>query len=251
MDEETIREATSSISQPAGNRGSESQFGEMHPVIDRVLIIESPRAAALGLRRLVQERDDLELVAVAVSGSAAISLLDQVDPDIVLAPGDVAGVGIVELAAVLRENRPERKIGIFVSMEELDYDMEDALGHIPVDSYLLWDTVSAQSLDVCIRAYRVNVIVTCKRAAAELFTGPEKRQQAQVESLHLREHERGVLHRLADGLSQERIAEVEGLPPRTEQYIEAKLRDKLHAETRWELRGKARQLGFGTSSPIV
>lgn len=220
----------------------------MQPIIDRVLIIESPRAAALGLRRLVQEREDLELVAVAANGLAAHDVLARVDPEIVLAPGDVAGAGIVELAVQLRADRLERKIGVFVSVEQLDHDLEDALGHIPVDSYLLWDTLSAQSLDVCIRAYRADLLVTCKQAAAELFTGPERRRYAHVESLHLRQRERSVLHGLADGLSQEGIAETEGLALRTEQHIETTLRGALNAATRGELASQARELGFGHRS---
>lgn len=231
--------------------GDESQVGEIHPVIERVLIIESPRAAALGLRRLVQERDDLDLIAVAPNGPATLGVLARTDPKIVLVPGDVAGVGIVELAAGLREGRPERKIGIFVSAEQLDHDMEDALGHIPVDSYLLWDTVNAQSLDVCIRAYRADLLVTCKRAAAELFVGPERRRRARLEQLHLQDRERAVLHGVADGLTQEQIAENNGLPFRTEQHIEAKLRREFDVETRGELARQARAMGFGESNPLA
>ena len=115
-------------------------------------------------------------------------------------------------------------------------------------SYLLWDTLSAQSLDVCIRAYRADLLVTCKQAAAELFTGLERRRYARVESLHLRQRERSVLHGLADGLSQEGIAETEGLALRTEQHIETTLRGALNAATRGELASQARELGFGHRS---
>ncbi len=241
-------EVASSLPEPGGAAGAEPPSRKMYPTVDRVLVIQSPRAAALGLRGLVQARDDLDLVAVVADGPAALRVLTNVDAHIVFAPGDVAGMGIVELALRLRADHPERKIGVFVSVEQVDHDLEVALGHIPVDSYLLWDTLNAQSLNACLCAYHADLLLTCKHAAAELFTGPEGRQHARLDALHLRERERAVLHGLADGLSQESIAETEGLPLRTEQQIEGKLRGALNTTTRSELASQARELGFGHRS---
>ncbi len=178
-----------------------------------------------------------------VSGAlAALEVAERLKPDAVLIPSDVAGMSVVELAHALRQLHSGCKVGVF--SQAVDHDLELTLGREEVDSYLLWNQVDAELLDLCFHAYRKNLRVICVEAADELFAGPEQRRRLRDAGLRFDARERAVLNGVARGLTVKQIAHREGLAQRTVERIRTYLKHELGATDFQDLRRIAQDLGF-------
>lgn len=213
------------------------------PAKYRVLLISSRHIGSAGLYALLLHDQQVKVVAHLSDAPAAVQAVERLKPDAVMVPSDVAGMSVVELAHALRQLHSGCKVGVF--SQEVDHDLELALGREEVDSYILWHQVDAEILAICLRAYRKNLRVICVEAADELFAGPEKRRRRRDAGLQFDARERAVMTGVARGLTAKQIAHREGLTQRTVERIRAHLEHALGATNLQDLRRKAQDLGFG------
>jgi len=218
---------------------SETQF----PVKYRILTISSRHIGSAGLYALLLNEQQVEVVARVSDAPSAIEAVEKLKPEVVFVPSDVAQMSVVELATALHQMRVDCKVGVF--SQAVDHDLELALGREEVDSYILWDQVDAEILDICLRAYRKNLRVTCVKAADELFAGPERRQRLRESGIRFDARELGVMNGVAQGLTAQQIADRECVGKRTVERISAHLERALAVSSLQELRRKAQELGFG------
>ncbi len=103
----------------------------------RVLLADDHRLFRDGLRTLLEQQPDLEVVAVAADGQAALTLVGECRPDVVLMDVSMPGLNGLETTRRLRHDHP----GVAVVMLSMHADQRfvvealraGALGYVPKD----------------------------------------------------------------------------------------------------------------------
>ncbi len=162
------------------------------PAKYRVLTISSRHIGSAGLYAMLLNEQQVDVVARVSGAPGAIEAVEKLEPEVVFVPSDVDEMSVVELAKALHQMPVHCKVGVF--SQAVDHDLELALGREEVDSYILWDDVDAEILDICLRAYRKNLRVTCVKAANELFAGPERRQRLRESGIRFDARELGLIN---------------------------------------------------------
>lgn len=143
----------------------------------------------------------------------------------------------------LRRLSPQARILVFA--ERADYALEMELARLRVSGFVLWENVNALSLHWTLGLVLEAGLRVVSPLAVDEIAFHERRVHARAEELKFSDRERAIMRGLAHGLSERRVAEEEGVGLRTVQRSVEKLLERLEARNLYDLRLKARELGFG------
>jgi DNA-binding NarL/FixJ family response regulator len=191
-------------------------------VATRVLVVDDHLVVRQGLRSLLSQYPDIEVVGEADGGPAALKLITDLQPDVVLLDIRMAGPSGLEVAGQLRRSGAGARIIILTSHDDEAYLMEAA--QAGVHGYLLKST-SAELLAEAIRAVHAG---EHRLSPALMSTALEQletlsRAHAQAES-GLSDQELQLLHLLAEGAGTQDMARAMYLSERT---VKRKIQDIL------------------------
>lgn len=118
----------------------------------KVLVVDDHDIVREGLRRILEKRDDIELVGEAVSGEEAIDLVKKRNPDICLFDIQLPGMNGIELTARAKEIRPDCEVVVLTMFD----DREVATQAIKAGAigYLLKSSANDRLLDAIDAAHR-------------------------------------------------------------------------------------------------
>lgn len=196
----------------------------------RVLVVDDHLVVRQGLRSLLSQYPDIEVVGEADGGPAALKLIADLQPDVILLDIRMAGPSGLEVAGQLRRSGAGARIIILTSHDDEAYLMEAA--QAGVHGYLL-KSASAELLAEAIRAahageHRLSPALVSK--AMEQLEALS-RAQAQAES-GLSDQELQLLHLLAEGVSTQDMARALYLSERTAKRKIQDILAKLGAASR-------------------
>jgi DNA-binding NarL/FixJ family response regulator len=211
-------------------------------VATRVLVVDDHLVVRQGLRSLLSQYPDIEVVGEADGGPAGLKLITDLQPDVVLLDIRMAGPSGLEVAGQLRRSGAGARIIILTSHDDEAYLMEAA--QAGVHGYLLKST-SAELLAEAIRAVHAG---EHRLSPALMSTALEQLEalsqvQAQAES-GLSDQELQLLHLLAEGAGTPDMARVMYLSERT---VKRKIQDilaKLGAASRAQAVAEAFKRGL-------
>ena len=86
----------------------------------RVMVVEDQPKILRSQLRLLQENAEIEIVATALSGEAALEELEAVDPKVILCDLGLPRMSGIELTREVKLRRPETEILIFTIFDEED-----------------------------------------------------------------------------------------------------------------------------------
>jgi DNA-binding NarL/FixJ family response regulator len=195
-----------------------------------------------GLRSLLSQYPDIEVVEDAEGGPPALELIANLQPDVVLLDIRLAGPSGLDLARQLRRSQPHVRVIILTSHDDEAYLMEAA--QAGVYGYLL-KSASAELLAEAIRAahageHRLSPALVGK--ALEQLKALSQ-AQAQAES-GLSDQELQILRLLTEGATNQDIARTLYLSERT---VKRKVQDvltKLEAASRAQAVAEAYKRGL-------
>ena len=196
----------------------------------RVLIVDDHPVVRQGLRSLLSQYPDIQVVGEADGSPAALGLIADLRPDVVLLDIRLAGPSGLELARQLRRSGAEARVIILTSHDDEAYLMEAA--QAGVHGYLL-KSASAELLAEAIRAVHAGEHRLSPALVSKALEQLEalSRAQAQAES-GLSDQELQLLRLLADGADTQDMARALYLSERTVKRKLQDILDKLGAATR-------------------
>lgn len=166
----------------------------------RVMIVDDHQMVRRGLATFLKVFDDLEVVAEADSGEAAVPLCEELKPDVVLMDMIMKDMDGAAATRLIRKLSPSTQIIVLTSFKE-EILVQSAL-HAGAIGYLLKD-VSANELAQAIRSAHAGR-PTISPEATEVLIHAAGQDQIPGTDLTAREHE--VLLLMVEGLNNTQIA---------------------------------------------
>jgi DNA-binding NarL/FixJ family response regulator len=198
----------------------------------RVLLADDHSIVRAGLRRIVDESDDMEVVAEAADGREAIRLVGRQLPDVAVVDISMPGLDGLEVISRLHSEYPELPLLVLTMHEEEQYVVRaieaGAMG------YLTKQSAPEQLVKAIRRVVEGHRYLTEEAAEAlALRVGRGKGPGSPLDSLSMRELQ--VLRRLAKGNTNREIAEAYHISIKTVDTYRLRLLKKLNLRNNAEL----------------
>jgi DNA-binding NarL/FixJ family response regulator len=201
-----------------------------------VLIVDDHRVVADGIRLVLGQHADLEVVGVAGDAAEALALAAATRPDILLIDYQLPDATGAEVAARLRERQPGLRV-LFLSMVMNDAVLREAV-KAGARGFLLKTQPAAELVDAVRRTAAGELLIPAATLAG-LIAVSERGAQL-LDRLTHREHE--ILRLLAEGLDNRGIAARLGIGYVTVRSHLRNLSSKLNAHSKLEVLARAAEL---------
>jgi len=216
----------------------------------RVVVADDEALVRLGLRVLLETEDDLALAGEAGDGRATVELVRRTRPDVVLLDVRMPGMdGLQALRAIAAAPELAGIRVIMLTTFELDEYVFEALRD-GASGFLIKNTEPAELLHAVrvVAAGGSLLSPTVTRRVIGEFVARRTRRPAPHPGLHaLTQREREVMALVAEGLSNEEIAERLVVSPATVRTHVSRAMGKLGARDRAQLVVVAFQSGLAGS----
>ncbi len=200
----------------------------------RILLADDHTILREGIRSLIEDEPDLEVVGEAEDGISVVKLADSLKPDVILMDLAMPLLNGLEATRQIRKNNPNAKILILTMHENEEYIRQvlatGAMGYILKDAAareLLGAIRSVHKGEVVLSPAITRLIVTDYLRWGDLST--------QDSSDGLTDRERQILQLIAEGYTNKQIADILSISIKTVQAHRLNLMKKLDLHDRGEL----------------
>jgi DNA-binding NarL/FixJ family response regulator len=197
----------------------------------KVLIVDDHALLREGIRSLLASHDDIEVVGEAANGSEAIEKVREVDPDVILMDIAMPIMDGLEATRRIRKQNPNIKIIILTQYDRKDYVLSSiksgASGFIP-KNVIISELVSAIRTTHSGDAF-------LHPSVAKMVIEDYLRQVEPSPYDRLTDREREVLKLVAEGLTNQEIANLLSVSVKTVLGHRTSLMEKLGIHNRTEL----------------
>lgn len=206
----------------------------------RLMLAEDQELIRSSLKIVLDIEPDIEVIGTAENGKQAIELCEKNQPDIILMDINMPVINGIDATKKIKKQFPSIKIIILTTFEDMDYVVE-AL-QAGAEGYLL-KAIDTKDLAAGIRVVVNGGSLITQDVAKLLFSDYiQKTSEAKIEYTYLlSKREVEVLQCLADGLSNQLIAEKLFLSIGTVKNYISNLYSKLNVANRTEAILKAQQ----------
>ncbi|RJE91327.1 DNA-binding response regulator [Paenibacillus sp. 1011MAR3C5] len=197
----------------------------------KVLLVDDHEMVRIGLAAVLDTEDGIEVVGEASNGVDGIRLAQSYRPDVVLMDLVMEGMDGVETTAKLLETHPDCKVIVLTSF--IDDSKIYPVIEAGAFSYLL-KTSRASEIAEAIRAAARGQSVLESQVAAKMmnrFRAPKQQEQPRLHD-DLTEREMDVLKRVAQGKSNQEIADELFIGVKTVKFHVTNIFNKLNVEDR-------------------
>ncbi|MFC2042917.1 response regulator [Chloroflexota bacterium] len=196
-----------------------------------ILIVDDHQLVRQGVRDFLETQSDLMVIGEAGAGDEAVRLASQYVPDVILMdlvmPGGVDGV---EATRQVKKVSPRTQVVVLTSYHE-DEHIFPAI-RAGALSYILKDIGSTELAEVARKAAQGEAVINPRVAARLVQEVRGSRDVSPNPFTELTEREMEVLHLIADGLSNARIAEKLVISEKTVKGHVSNILGKLHLADR-------------------
>jgi DNA-binding NarL/FixJ family response regulator len=208
----------------------------------RVLLVDDHLVVRQGLRSLLSQYLDIQVVGEAEDSSAVLDLVSELRPDVTLLDVRLAGDNGLDLARQLQRGQVETRIIVLTSYDNEEYLLQAA--QAGVYGYLLKNS-SAEILADAIRAVCAGERRLSPALAGMAFRQLENLSQARLlVEAGLIEQELQLLQLMAGGASTQEMAQELYLSERTVKRKVQDVLDKLNAANRAQAVAEAFKRGL-------
>ena len=210
----------------------------------RVILAEDHAIVRQGLRSLLEQSENIEVIAEAEDGREAVNKTEQLKPDIVLMDISMPILNGIEATRQIKKKFPDIKV-LILTMHTTEEYISQIL-HAGASGYLVKKSAHYELLSA-IKAIQkghsyLSPLVSKKVVDEYLQKTKEDIKQDRYEKLTTRERE--VLQLIAEGKANKEIADLLFLSIKTVETHKAHLMEKLNLHTTTDLIKYAIQKGI-------
>jgi DNA-binding NarL/FixJ family response regulator len=222
---------------PAGAPGSRSDSGTKGAtnVKIRVLIADDHAVLRQALRYMLESQPGLEVVGEASNGREAVDMAEKLNPDVVLMDTVMPGLNGIEATRQIRRRQPKTKVLMLTGYME-DEHVAGAL-KAGASGYVIKKSELDELLLGIQAVHRGNPYFSSSIGDGDLtdYLWQLKSNSGRVGYDLLTAREREVLQLIAEGSSNQKIAEALFISVKTVEAHRAHIMTKLHAKNRTDL----------------
>jgi len=197
----------------------------------RVLVVDDHEVVRLGLRTLLSQQPDIEVVGEAATADEAIRQSSNMGPDVVLLDVRLPGRSGIEACREIKSRRPETHIVMITSYTE-DEALFEAIA-AGADGYVLKQIGGQELIEVLRRVGRGENLLDPTLTARVFARLRETRQQVESAAFAgLNTQELQILARVAQGQTNREIGEALYLSEKTVRNYVSEILAKLGLESR-------------------
>ena len=200
----------------------------------RLLLVDDHAVVRSGLRMLLENEEDIQILGEAGTGSEALSSIEQLQPDLVLMDIGLPDMTGIEVTRRIKQRWPEVVVVALTIHEDEEYFFQmlqaGASGYVPkraAPEELLMALRTAAEGGVYLYPSLAKLLVR------DYLSGERETSVDVLDGLTEREQE--VLAHLADGASNREIAETLNISPKTVARHRENIMRKLNLHSRAEL----------------
>ncbi|TKH41377.1 DNA-binding response regulator [Paenibacillus terrae] len=200
----------------------------------KILIVDDHWVVREGLKLVLETNDSYEVVGEAEEGETALTLIEELHPDVILMDLYMPQMSGLETMKALKERQNETPVIILTTYNENDLMIQGlSLG---AKGYLLKDT-SRENLFRTIESALRGETLLQPEITARIFAKTSERElksEQREEPTILTEKERNILQSVARGLRSKEIAFDMGISERTVKAHLTNIYNKLGVDSRSE-----------------
>lgn len=231
----TSRPASRPLTRPIVGHTATTQVRSGHNPI-RILLVDDHAVIRQALRMLLESHAELEVVADVENGREAVQVAEKLMPDVVLMDVVMPGLNGLEATRQIRRSSPSTRVVMlsgFVDEDQLlDSIRAGASGYIIKKSDVSELVLAIQTVHRG-NSYFSSALSEGFDLAEVLYQAKRTDQRTGVETLTARERE--VLQLIAEGYTNQGIANELYISVKTVEAHKAHIMAKLHARTRTDL----------------
>jgi two-component system response regulator NreC len=214
----------------------------------RVLLADDHAVLRAGLRMLINAQPDMEVAGEASSGEEALRLARELTPDLVLMDISMPGAGGIEATAQIRRDCPKVRV-LALTMHDDPAYLRSVLA-AGGSGYILKRAADTELLSAIRITHRGETYLAPSLAGAvvqEVLGRRAKKGEGDLPGDSLSEREREVLRLVAQGHTNQQVADRLALSVKTVETYRARLMEKLGLKSRADLVRYALSTGLLTS----
>ena len=201
----------------------------------RILLADDHTIVRHGLRKILEENRDWQVVAEAGDGREAIRLAGDLQPDVAILDIGMPLLNGIEATRQIVRRAPEVKV-LILSMHSDEAYIIQAL-QAGARGYLLKDTADAELIDAVLAVTRGKSFFSPAVARVMLDDYVRRLQERGITDRYdtLSEREREIFQLIVEGRTNKEIAEMLGVSPSTIETHRAHIMEKLDVHSAVEM----------------
>lgn len=200
----------------------------------RCLVVDDHALLRQGLRRLLQDEEDVEVIGEAGDAAAALERVTELRPDIVLMDIGMPGFSPFDAARVIQSDYPATRVVFLTMHEDEDYVMQGL--QAGASGYVLKDTPAAKLTSVLREVHDGGKYVSPEVLGGLLSRVHDgKPEKLGSRKTNLTPREREIMKLLAEGHTVRKIANMLSVSMKTVEAHKFNLMRKLDIHNKAEL----------------
>ena len=207
-----------------------------------VLIVDDHGLIRAGLRALLDNEPDIQVVGEAADGNSAVVLTKELAPDIILMDISMPGINGIETTGQVKQVSPQTQV-LAMTVHE-DESMLREMIRAGASGYIIKRAPEAELLRAIREIAHGNMYIHPSLTRALLKDVSPNLNKKNEERVVLTAREKEVLYLLSRGYTNRQIAQELSISPRTVEGHRANLVGKLGFSSRMELLNYAEENGL-------
>lgn len=209
-----------------------------------ILLADDHHILRAGLRALLNAEPDLDIVGEAADGNEVLQLAVKLRPDLVLMDINMPGLGGIDATKRLKVILPEIRV-LILTVHEDESLLREAI-HAGASGYVIKRAAESELINAIYAISRGDVYIhpAMTRALLKDLAPVPRPKSATSAQDTLTNREMDVLRLIARGYTNNQIAELLSISPRTVEGHRANLMHKLDLHSRVELVEYAEENGL-------